>query len=108
MPETNSMEAIHETHAEVLPPKSGEPEVPPGPLVEFWRSFSENKGAVLGLGVIVFMALVALTAPVLAPHAPNEQYRDFLLLPPAWSDGGSWRFFLGTDAVGRVILARLM
>jgi dipeptide transport system permease protein len=107
MQETEA-EAIHETGAEVLPPRGAEPEAPPGPLMEFWQHFSENKGAVVGLGVIVFMTLAALTAPLLAPHLPNEQYRDFLLVPPAWADGGSWRFFLGTDAVGRDMLSRLM
>jgi dipeptide transport system permease protein len=99
---------MHETQAEGLPPSDVSPEVPPGPLVEFWRHFSENKGAVLGLGVIVFMAFMALTAPLLAPHPPNVQYRDFLLLPPFWSEEGTIRFALGTDAVGRDILSRLM
>ena len=99
---------MHETQAEVLPPKDAVPETPPGPLVEFWLNFSENKGAVLGLGVIVFMVLIALMAPLLAPHPPNEQYREFLLIPPFWAEGGTLRFVLGTDAVGRDILSRLM
>jgi dipeptide transport system permease protein len=62
----------------------------------------------LGLGIIGLMLMLALTAPWLAPHPPDEQYRDALLLPPAWLAGGSWRFFLGTDDVGRDILSRLM
>ncbi len=85
-----------------------EPPAPPGPLTEFWRQFSENKGAVLGLGIIGLMAFIALAAPWLAPHPPAEQYRDALLTPPLWSSGGSWRFMLGTDDIGRDILARLM
>jgi dipeptide transport system permease protein len=84
------------------------PVAPPGPFREFWQYFRKNTGAVLGLGVIVFVFLAALTAPVLAPHPPAEQYRDFLLTPPVWSEGGTWRFLLGTDAVGRDILSRLM
>ena len=39
---------------------------------------------------------------------PNEQFRDFLLAPPVWQEGGSWQFILGTDDVGRDILSRLM
>ena len=101
-------EAVHETRAEVLPPSAGEMEAPPGPLLEFWRHFRESKGAVMGLGVIVFMVLVALFAPLLAPHHPFEQYRDALLVPPFWSAGGSLRFILGTDDVGRDILSRLI
>ena len=83
-------------------------EAPPGPLLEFWRHFSENRGAVLGLFVIICMVVIALGAPWLAPYAPQEQYRDALLVPPAWVEGGSLRFWLGTDDVGRDMLSRLI
>jgi dipeptide transport system permease protein len=83
-------------------------EAPPGPLLEFWRHFSENRGAVLGLFVIICMVVIALGAPWLAPYAPQEQYRDALLVPPAWTEGGSLRFWLGTDDVGRDMLSRLI
>ncbi|PIE56200.1 MAG: dipeptide ABC transporter permease DppC [Desulfobulbus propionicus] len=77
-------------------------------LVEFWSYFKENKGAVAGLVFFIFIILVALFADVIAPHLPNEQYRDALLQPPFWQDGGSITFPLGTDAVGRDILSRLI
>jgi dipeptide transport system permease protein len=77
-------------------------------LAEFWYYFSANRGAVLGLVVFVFMILAALSAPLLAPHAPDSQYRDAFLAPPVWQDGGSWKFILGTDPVGRDVLSRLM
>ncbi|PWV61068.1 ABC transporter permease subunit [Plasticicumulans acidivorans] len=80
---------------------------PPSPWRENWRHFCSNPGALLGLLVIVVLVLLALLAPWLAPHAPNEQFRDALLLPPSWA-GGDPRFLLGTDDVGRDILARLM
>jgi dipeptide transport system permease protein len=83
-------------------------EAPPGPLLEFWRHFSENRGAVFGLFVIICMVVIALGAPWLAPYAPQEQYRDALLVPPAWAEGGSLRFWLGTDDVGRDMLSRLI
>ncbi len=89
-----------------LPAADHEP--PPGPLREFWQQFRRNHGAVAGLGIIVFVAVVAVLAPVLAPHPPHEQYRDALLLPPVWAEGGSVRFLLGTDDVGRDILSRLL
>jgi dipeptide transport system permease protein len=77
-------------------------------LGEFWHYFSENKGAVVGLFVFIALVLIALAAPLLAPHEPYQQYRDALLLPPAWAEGGSWTFPLGTDAVGRDMLSRLI
>ena len=81
---------------------------PPHPLKEFWKYFSENKGAVIGLFFIIFAILVAIFADFIAPHNPFEQYRDAFLQPPIWMDGGNSRFILGTDDVGRDILSRLI
>jgi len=81
---------------------------PPHPLREFWEYFSENKGAVAGLIVIASIALLALGADLVAPHPPNEQYRDALLRPPFWQGGGSLLYPIGTDAVGRDMLSRII
>ena len=77
-------------------------------LREFWYYFSENRGAVAGLFVVIGLVLVALTADLIAPHEPHEQYRDHLLKPPAWQEGGDWAFPLGTDPVGRDMLSRII
>ena len=82
--------------------------VPMTPLQEFWHYFRSNKGAVAGLIVIVIICFMAVFANFVAPHSPSDQYRDALLLPPAWLDGGNWSFVLGTDDVGRDILSRLI
>ncbi|MDM8536602.1 dipeptide ABC transporter permease DppC [Desulfobacterales bacterium HSG17] len=81
---------------------------PPHPLKEFWKYFSENKGAVIGLFFIIFAIMVAVFADYIAPHNPFEQYRDALLQPPIWMDGGTSKFILGTDDVGRDIMSRLI
>jgi dipeptide transport system permease protein len=52
--------------------------------------------------------LIALFADFLAPHSPTDQFREAFLQPPFWQDGGSLRFPLGTDAVGRDVLSRLI
>lgn len=75
---------------------------------EFWYYFSRNKGAVLGLAVFALVLATAVLAPVLAPYAPDVQDRTALLRPPAWAAGGSGSYLLGTDAVGRDILSRLI
>ena len=77
-------------------------------FAEFWYYFSENRGAVIGLVVFVLLVIVALLAPIIAPHAPNDQYRDAVLVPPFWEEGGRAAYLLGTDAVGRDILSRLL
>jgi dipeptide transport system permease protein len=81
---------------------------PPGPLRECWYSFSANRGAVIGLGLVVFLLLVALFAPWIAPHEPFLTNSSAFLRPPAWQAGGSMQYFLGTDAIGRDILSRLI
>ncbi len=77
-------------------------------LAEFWHYFRQNRGAVIGLCVFATLVLVAILAPLLAPHGPNHQFRDALLTPPFWQEGGTANFILGTDAVGRDILSRLI
>jgi dipeptide transport system permease protein len=77
-------------------------------LREFWHYFSESRGAVIGLVVVILLVLMAVFAGSIAPHPPDEQYRDHFLAPPVWQDGGSWTFVLGTDAVGRDMLSRII
>jgi dipeptide transport system permease protein len=77
-------------------------------LFEFWSYFRENPGAVAGLYFVVLVLLAALLADVIAPHDPTHQYRDALLVPPVWQEGGSWSYLLGTDAVGRDLFSRIV
>ncbi|BFM50056.1 dipeptide ABC transporter permease DppC [Marinomonas sp. THO17] len=81
---------------------------PKTPLQEFWYYFSSNKGAVTGFVVILIICFMAIFADWIAPHSPSQQYRDALLLPPAWLEGGNWSYILGTDDVGRDMLSRLI
>jgi len=81
---------------------------PPHPLREFWTYFSANRGAVAGLVVIVLVLLCALFAPWIAPHDPNLTNNTVFLKPPFWQEGGSLSYPLGTDAIGRDILSRLL
>ena len=81
---------------------------PPSGLSEFWFYFSRNKGAVIGLAFFLVILFVAVFAPFVAPHSPSSQNRELLLLPPVFQDGGMWGHILGTDAVGRDILSRLI
>jgi dipeptide transport system permease protein len=83
-------------------------QAPPSPLREFWHYFRENSGAVAGLVVVLGLIFLAVFADLIAPHSPFEQYRDALLQPPSWQEGGSLGFLLGTDATGRDILSRII
>ncbi len=75
---------------------------------EFWNAFSAHRGAHAAFLVLLALAVAAILSPWIAPHDPTFQYRDSLLVPPAWSPQGSSRFLLGTDELGRDLLSRLL
>lgn len=83
-------------------------QAPPSPLAELWRDFRRNRGAVIGLAVIVALVLCALFADVIAPYSPKEQFPDAVLKPPSTQPIGGHVFLLGTDPVGRDVLSRLI
>ena len=84
------------------------PRMPPRPALALWLDFRRNRGAVIGLGVVVLLVLLALFADVVAPYPPAEQFRDATLKPPSLQAVGGHVFLLGTDPVGRDILSRLI
>lgn len=97
------------TLEQTSPPRLTPPSLtPPGPIREFWLDFSRNRGALGGLVVVVVIALLAIFADLVAPHSPVVQFRDHVLIPPFWQEGGSLAFPLGTDDIGRDILSRLI
>ena len=53
-----------ESLASTLPAEATEP----GRARLFWRAFAENRGAVVGLIVMVILVLLAVFAPSVAPH----------------------------------------
>lgn len=85
-----------------------ETRAPRRPLAAFWASFCENRGALTGLALLGFVVFLAIFADVLAPYSPTEQFRDAVRAPPFWEDGGSTRFWLGADGLGRDMLSRLI
>lgn len=67
-----------------------------------------HRGVMVGGSVIVVIVLIAILAPVLAPHDPYAQSLIRRLHPPVWLEGGSWAHPLGTDHLGRDYLSRLI
>ena len=96
-----------ETQAPLVDPREAQAS-PPAPLAEFWHYFSENRGAVVGLFTVLFIVFVALTAQWIAPYGPADVNTKDSLTPPVWQEGGTWKYILGTDPLGRDILSRIM
>lgn len=67
-----------------------------------WHTFRRNRTAVIGLGLIIFVILVALLAPVISPHDPVDQDTINRLQDPT---GSHW---LGTDDYGRDVFSRII
>ena len=72
------------------------------------RRLLANRRVVLGGTVLLFFALAALFAPLIAPHDPVEQDLMLQYVPPAWSDEAEPGYLFGTDNLGRDILSRLI
>jgi peptide/nickel transport system permease protein len=64
--------------------------------------------AQVGLVMTVSIVLVAIFAPLLAPHPFDDQDLARSLLPPAWLPGADGSYPLGTDYQGRDLLSRLI
>ncbi|QDK41830.1 ABC transporter permease [Bacteriovorax stolpii] len=77
-------------------------------LSELFFELKKNKGSMIGVVIIILSVLVALLAPVLAPHDPTHINAEFLKLPPSFAEGGNALFPLGTDDLGRDLLSRLI
>ena len=67
-----------------------------------WRRLKKRRGAMLGLGIILVLVLMAVFASVLAPYDPTQQSWSLVRKPP------SPAHWFGTDEVGRDLLARII
>lgn len=70
--------------------------------LETWQRFARNKPALLGLLIIILLVLTALFAELLAPYDYRQTNLDAVEQPPS---AAHW---LGTDAIGRDMLSRLI
>ncbi|MCB4363972.1 ABC transporter permease [Hydrogenophaga taeniospiralis] len=75
------------------------------------HSFRTSPTAIVAAVIAFVCVFCAVFAPWVAPHNPFDLATLELSnarLPPAWSEGGSRDFLLGTDDQGRDILSALM
>ena len=92
--------ARDDSHAAGTPSSRGHAKL--ARLSLFWRLLSQNLMAMVGLGVIILLAVVALLGPVLSLHDPYAQDLAVRLMPPNTS------YWFGTDELGRDIFSRVL
>ena len=80
----------------------------PSPFMQLWHHFRQSHVVMIGFSGFIFLIVLAIFAPILAPYPSMENHLDHLLLPPAWDKGGNISFLLGTDDLGRDMLSRLI
>jgi peptide/nickel transport system permease protein len=72
------------------------------PSARAWRRLVKRKGAVLGLVIIAVFLLLAVFAPMIAPHDPIRQSWSAIRKPP------SLEHWFGTDESGRDLFSRVI
>jgi peptide/nickel transport system permease protein len=77
----------------------------------FVYNFFRDPAAMAGAAIMAVFTLLAVLAPLIAPHDPYDltvlELGDSLK-PPAWEEDGDPRFWLGTDDQGRDILSTIL
>ena len=74
----------------------------------FRRRVFGHQGVIIGAAIVLAAVLIALSAPLIAPHDPYSQDLLNRLVPPVWDSRGSWEHIMGTDHLGRDYLSRLI
>ena len=73
-----------------------------GQWVQVWRRFRRDQGALVGFSIVAVLVLTAVFAPWLAPYDYTQQIMANRYAAPGGAN------LLGTDALGRDVLSRLM
>ncbi len=80
----------------------------PSPRRILLKRARSHRGLVIGGAIVLAVLLVGLAAPLIAPHDPYLQDLSKRLLPPVWTEKGSWEHIFGTDALGRDYFSRIL
>ena len=72
---------------------------------QIWRL---RRWPLIPMFFLVLFVITGVFAPLIAPHDPERGGLRDRNLPPAWEQGGSSEFLLGTDHLGRDMLSRVI
>ncbi len=72
------------------------------------RRILGHPGLLIGAALLLAIVVMAIAAPLVAPHDPYAQDLVNRLKPPIWYEAGTWAHPLGTDNLGRDYLSRVI
>jgi peptide/nickel transport system permease protein len=72
------------------------------------REVLGDRVGLFGVGVVALLLVLAVFAPLIAPHDPEAQDLVGKLRPPFWYAQGDLTNVLGTDGLGRDVLSRII
>jgi peptide/nickel transport system permease protein len=78
------------------------------PLTRRFAAFRTEGFPLIPMSILGGLLFVAIFANVLAPHDPEVGSLGERFRPPFWQQGGSEKFLLGSDHLGRDVLSRLI
>ena len=93
---TPAMERIEQKNAKRKKP------VQSTPAYESWKRFKRNPTALVGLGIVIALIILAIIAPMVAPYDPDMQDYMAMMQKP------SRAHLFGTDQFGRDIFSRVI
>ena len=79
-----------------------------GPRRSLLRTIWINRQGIVGAGLVLFFAVMAIFAPWIATDPPGKIDRFYVLSPPSWSNAEEGSGLLGTDNFGRDIWSRIV
>lgn len=92
----------------VVPAQAAEGELTGSRLHTLWKILRRHPSAVIGALLITGIVIVVLGFPLVWPQDPLAQDLLARLTPPVWQETGTWAHPLGTDNLGRDVLARIL
>jgi len=72
------------------------------------RRIFAHRGLMIGATLLLLVVLMALLAPLVAPHDPYAQDLTKRMIPPIWYEKGTWTHLFGTDNLGRDYFSRVL